>query len=71
MMTTKEDKMTIDGIEYKLSEISEQCQTEIKSLQFTEAQMTRLTNELAVTETALNAYRASIAQQLPTIDPKH
>tara|TARA_B110000238_G_scaffold95532_1_gene104318 strand:- start:505 stop:717 length:213 start_codon:yes stop_codon:yes gene_type:complete len=70
-MAENKEKITIDGVDFKLSELSEECLNEIQSLKFTEAQLARLSNELAVTETALNAYRLAIREKLPSSEPKH
>tara|TARA_B100000795_G_C22788788_1_gene435886 strand:+ start:1415 stop:1627 length:213 start_codon:yes stop_codon:yes gene_type:complete len=70
-MTTKEEIITIDDIEYKLSDLSDECRIEINSLQFNEALVQRLTGELSVAKTALNAYRNAVSATLPTKESKH
>ena len=70
-MATNEETITIDEIEYKVSELSDECRAEIQSLAFNEAMIVRLTNELAVAQTALNAYRRAVSETLPSKDSKH
>ena len=70
-MATNEETITIDEIEYKVSELSDECRAEIQSLAFNEAMIVRLTNELAVAKTALNAYRRAVSETLPSKDSKH
>jgi|TARA_B100000795_G_C22780422_1_gene432004 hypothetical protein len=70
-MANNEEMITIDDVDYKLSELSEGCQAEIRSLQFTEEQIIRLNAEVAIAETARNAYRLAVSEKLPNKDPKH
>ena len=70
-MATNEETITVDEIEYKVSELSDECRAEIQSLAFNEAMIVRLTNELAVAQTALNAYRRAVSETLPSKDSKH
>ncbi len=70
-MTDKNEKITIDDTDYKISELSEECQAEIQSLAFTTARIQQLNAEIAVAETASNAYRAAIVETLPKKTAKH
>lgn len=70
-MADKNETITIDDTEYKLSELSEQCQAEIQSLAFTTARIQQLNGEIAVAETASNAYKTAIAETLPKKTAKH
>ena len=70
-MTDKNDMITIDGFEYKKSDLSKECLAEVQSLQFTELMIQRLTAEIAVATTAGNAYRKAIADTLPKQSAKH
>jgi len=63
-MSDKKEMITIDGVEYKLSELSKECQAEVQSLQFTELMIQRLTAEIAVATTASNGYRNAISDSL-------
>ena len=70
-MTDKNEIITIDDTEYKVSDLSEQCRAEIQSLSFTTARIQQLKAEIAVAETASNAYKAAIADTLPKKTAKH
>tara|TARA_B110000093_G_scaffold54768_1_gene58997 strand:- start:1515 stop:1727 length:213 start_codon:yes stop_codon:yes gene_type:complete len=70
-MTDKNEIITIDDTEYKVSDLSEQCRSEIQSLSFTTARIQQLKAEIAVAETASNAYKVAIADTLPKKTAKH
>jgi len=70
-MTTKNETIKIDEIDYEISELSDECKAEIQSLQFTEAEVARLNALLAVAATARNAYRIAVAELLPKKESKH
>jgi hypothetical protein len=70
-MSDKKEMITIDGVEYKMSELSKECQAEVQSLQFTELMIQRLTAEIAVATTASNAYRKAISASLPKQSAQH
>lgn len=63
--------ITVDNIDYKLSDLSEECLAEVKSLQYSEALIVRLNAEIAVAATAGNAYRKAISASLPKQSAKH
>ena len=66
MRTMEEDlEVTVDGITYKVSELSEEAQNQVSSLQFVEAQIAELNAKLAVYQTARNAYQAALQQLVP------
>ena len=70
-MAANNDTIKIDEIEYKLSELSDECKAEIQSLQFCEQEVARLNAQLAVAATARIAYRNAVASLLPTDETKH
>ncbi|EEF27482.1 conserved hypothetical protein [Ricinus communis] len=63
----EETEVTVDGVTYKLSELSEAAREQVASLQFVEAQMTELNAKLAVYQTARNAYQAALQQLVPRL----
>ncbi len=65
------ETITIDGVVYLLSELSEECRTEIKNLQFCEAEIARLQGQLAIAGTARIAYQNAVARLLPEKNLKH
>tara|TARA_B110000240_G_C13488439_1_gene448515 strand:+ start:263 stop:475 length:213 start_codon:yes stop_codon:yes gene_type:complete len=70
-MTTNNETIKIDDIDYKISELTDECKAEIQSLQFCETEVARLNALLAVAATARNAYRSAVAKLLPNDEAKH
>jgi len=62
-----EIEVTVDGISYKLSELSEAAQEQVANLQFVDAQMAELNAKLAVYQTARNAYQSVLQQLVPRL----
>ncbi|TFW30841.1 DUF6447 family protein [Duganella callida] len=58
-------EVTVDGITYKVSELSEEAQQQVNSLQFVDTQIAELNAKLAVFQTARNAYQAALQQLVP------
>ncbi|MRW88166.1 hypothetical protein GJ698_29225 [Pseudoduganella sp. FT26W] len=61
----EELEVTVDGISYKVRELSEEAQAQVSNLQFVDAQMADLNAKLAVYQTARNAYQAALQQLVP------
>ena len=57
-------KFIIDGIGYQVDSLSDKGQAQLRSLQFTEAQLQKLRNEVAVFETARGAYIAALKAEI-------
>ena len=53
-------KITIDKIDYHTEDLNEQGNAQLASLQFVEMQMQSLRNEIAVYQTAQNAYMVAL-----------
>ncbi len=64
MAKKKEDTVTIDGAEYKRSELSENAIAQLGNLQFVDIQLQQLQNELAVADTARIAYTRALKNEL-------
>lgn len=64
-MLNDEVEVTVDGISYVLSELSEQAREQVVNLQFVDAQMAELNAKLAVFQTARNAYQSVLQQLVP------
>ena len=64
-MLEEETEITVDGITYKLSELSDEAKEQVANLQYVDAQMTDLTSKLAVFQTARNAYQTVLQQLVP------
>jgi hypothetical protein len=62
-------KITVDGIEYNTEDLSDNGKAQLASLQFLEVQMAKLNNEIAVYQTARNAYVAALKAALQQTAP--
>lgn len=60
-------KITVDGVEYNTEDLSDNGKAQLASLQFLEAQMGKIKSEIAVYQTARNAYAASLKAELEGI----
>jgi hypothetical protein len=56
--------VTIDGIEYNSEDLSDNGKAQLASLQFLEVQMGKIRSEIAVYQTARNAYIAALKPEL-------
>ncbi|MYM75053.1 hypothetical protein GTP56_23065 [Duganella sp. FT134W] len=63
----EETEVTVDGVTYKLSELSDAAKEQVASLQFVDTQMTQLHAQLAIYQTARNAYQAALQQLVPRL----
>ena len=57
-------KITVDGIEYNTEDLSDNGKAQLASLQFLEVRMSKLQNEIAVFQTAKNAYISALKAEL-------
>ena len=64
-MTEEEPTITIDGTDYKLSDLSYEAKAQIQSIQFVDAELLRLQNLTAIMETAKIGYQKELKKQLP------
>lgn len=64
---TKENIIKIDDVEYKLDHLSEDAKAQIASIQFVDAQLQQLNNELAVADTARIGYTNALQAELAKI----
>ncbi len=62
-------KITIDGTEYDTDDLSDNAKAQVASLQFNEAHMSRLRNELAIADTARLAYSSALKKELDENGP--
>ena len=61
-------KITVDDIEYNSEDLTDNGKAQLASLQFLEVQMNKINNELAVYQTARNAYVAALKAELEKIE---
>ena len=61
-----DQKITIDEVEYNLSDLSDNAKAQLVNIKFVDAQIQQLNNELAVADTArigyANALKADLAK---------
>ena len=57
-------KFTVDGIEYNSEDLTDNGKAQLASLQFLETQMNKLKNEIAVFQTAKQAYIVGLKVEL-------
>lgn len=62
----EENTFTIDGVEYKVDDLSEKGQAFIDSLKFVAEEIKKTEAMLAVLNTAKSAYFASLKNELPS-----
>lgn len=65
---TDEAKITIDGTEYAVSDLSDEAKAQINSLRYIEVELQRLQAQAAVLNTAKRAYGASLKALLSADD---
>ena len=61
-------KITVDSIEYNSEDLSDNGKAQLASLQFLQVQMDKLNSEIAVYQTARNAYVAALKAELEKVD---
>jgi len=65
---TKEPTIVFNKTEYPLKSLSKEVQKQVQGLRFAEMEVQRLRVQLALAQTAANAYRNAIAAGLPKGD---
>ena len=58
-------KVTIDGKEYEVDDLSDKAKQQLASLQFVQNELRRLNGQLAICKTAEAAYSAGLKNELP------
>jgi len=59
--------VNIDGIDYNLSDLSENAKAQLLNIQFVDAQIQQLNNEWAVSDTARIGYTRALNSELAKI----
>lgn len=60
-----ESKVTIDGIDYQLSKLSDGAKTQLTNLSVVDQEIARIQRQLAIAQTARNAYANALKEELP------
>lgn len=63
-MSTQTPTLTIDGKKYTLDQLSKSAKAQLASLQVAEQEIARLRAQLALAQTARNAYAAALKSEL-------
>tara|TARA_B110000967_G_C18874227_1_gene557282 strand:+ start:1675 stop:1896 length:222 start_codon:yes stop_codon:yes gene_type:complete len=63
-----EQKITIDGSEYELDSLSDNAKSQLQGIQVAEAEIKHLNVQIALAQTARNAYVHALQADLPQID---
>ena len=64
-MVDEQAKLTIDGTEYNIADLTEEAKVQVKNIQVTEAELQRLNILTAIAQTARNAYVQALKSTLP------
>ena len=62
---TKTKTITINDKEYNLDDLSDNAKAQLVSLQLTDQEIIRLQQQLAIAQTARNAYAQALNEELP------
>ena len=62
--------ITVDDVEYQLSEMSDDAKAQLSNIQFVDQQVQQLQNEWAVSDTARLGYQAALKGELLKITKK-
>ena len=62
-----DQKITIDEVEYNLSDLSDNAKAQLANIQFVDAQIQQLNNEWAVADTARMGYTNALKTELAKI----
>jgi hypothetical protein len=65
---TNDAQITIDGVDYAIEDLSEKAKSQISNIQFSDAQILQLQNELAISNTARTGYTRALKLELAQIE---
>lgn len=68
MPTETEPTITIDGVTYKLSDLSDIAKNQLMNVRVTDQEIARLNQLLAIAQTARAAYAKALADELSNTD---
>lgn len=61
-------KITIDGVEYAIENMSDNAKAQLANIQFVDAQLQQLNNEWAVSDTARIGYTNALKKEVAKIE---
>ncbi|MEX0429805.1 DUF6447 family protein [Spiribacter insolitus] len=59
------NRVTIDGREYDLEKLSDAAKSQLGNIQVTDQEIARLQQQLAIAQTARQAYARALQEELP------
>ena len=65
---TTKNKVTVDGVEYKLDEISENAKAQLNNIHFVDSQIQQLNNEWAIADTARIGYSNALKIEIKKME---
>lgn len=65
MANEQNQTITIDGVEYNVSNLSENARNQVVNLRVTDAEIEKLQQQLAIFQTARTAYAKALSEELP------
>lgn len=68
---TNKEKITIEGTDYYLEDLSEDAKSQIANIEFVDAQIQQLNNEWAVADTARIGYANALKSELERSKGSH
>lgn len=69
MSKSNERTITIDNVTYNTSDLSKNAMNLVTNLHVTDQQISRLNQQLAISQTARTAYARALAEELPKTEP--
>ena len=60
--------ITIDGKEYEIEDFNDNARAQLASMQLADQKIAQLQSEIAMTQTARNAYAQALAAELSDLD---
>ncbi len=61
----EEPSLTFNGVQYLIDDLSEESKSQLVNVQAAEAELNRLQVQLAIVQTARNAYQQALIASLP------
>ena len=62
-----DEKITIDGVDYNLEDLSENAKLQLRNIQFVDAQIQQQNNEWAVADTARIGYSNALKNEIDKV----
>ncbi len=67
-MSTKEQTVTINNVPYNVADLSDEAKNQLVNLRVTDQEIERLKHQMAIAQTARNAYARALDAALPVTE---